>query len=269
MLNAAGLASPAGCVLALVAPAGMGKTTAAAKLCTKDFGYVTDELLCIDDQNHVFSFPKPLSCRRSGKESTKEMVSPEKLGLKPAATTLTLAGLVFLDRSPRPTPPRLKKLSLIDSLWLLIPEIYSLTSHHNALQTLCQLVTNAGAAHRLSYSEIEEAAPLLRKLITESTGVVPWKALTGNPGGDGPIRQSHIQDGIAADHEALLLIDDKPIRLDQLGLVLWEAATEGTSKEQLLAAAEESFGVHPLHPKEVEKAVANLLKLGVLKQASS
>ncbi|MEF2978744.1 hypothetical protein [Subtercola sp. YIM 133946] len=99
MFHAGGVADPAtGNVIAFLGASGRGKTTASIAL-GREFEYVTDETLAIDDDLGVLAYGKPLSVKQPPPEPWKDQVSPGALGLRrPGRRPLRLAGVVLLDR---------------------------------------------------------------------------------------------------------------------------------------------------------------------------
>ena len=97
MLHGAALADPTtGASVALVAPSGTGKSTAARTL-GRRFGYVTDETTAIGPDLRIAPHPKPLSIVQPGTD-IKEQVGPAEAGLLATPEAPTLAAILLLHR---------------------------------------------------------------------------------------------------------------------------------------------------------------------------
>jgi hypothetical protein len=69
LLHAGAVTSADGRTVVLAGPTGSGKTTLTASMCRREFGYVTDETVCLDpDTLAVTPFPKPLTVKTSGQQ---------------------------------------------------------------------------------------------------------------------------------------------------------------------------------------------------------
>jgi hypothetical protein len=98
MLHAAGICdSRTGASLALVAPSGTGKTTAAIALGQR-WGYISDETVAFDRGLSIQMLPKPLSVVTA--HGFKRQISPDELGLSRPQGPLRLAGIMVLTRDP-------------------------------------------------------------------------------------------------------------------------------------------------------------------------
>lgn len=179
MLHACGVAAPAtGQVAVLVAASGTGKTTAAARLCARDFGYVTDETVLIRPDRTVLPYPKPLSVVLPGDDPHhKQQHGPDELRLRQPPARLHADALVLLDRVGRDgrddaarapqRVPSLEPVGLIDALMTLIPHTSSLTALDRPLATLAGLIEDLGGVHTLYYREIEQTAELIDLLLQQ------------------------------------------------------------------------------------------------------
>ena len=97
MLHACGLADPvSGAAVVLVAPSGMGKTTA-ARVLGRTYGYLSDETVAIGPDGSIMAYPKPLSLLEGGVRPKRQR-SPRELGLVDAPEQPWLAALALLDR---------------------------------------------------------------------------------------------------------------------------------------------------------------------------
>ena len=82
LLHAAAVATPGGAVLGLVAAEHAVRSAAAAELSRRGFGYVTDELLAVDESYDVEAFPEPLTFRQ-GEPGSATTAGPDALGMRP------------------------------------------------------------------------------------------------------------------------------------------------------------------------------------------
>jgi hypothetical protein len=278
ILHAAGLAADDGSVLALVAPSGQGKTTAAVRLAQQGLGYVTDETVAVDAKGSIVQYPKPLSFVDDGAVGgPKTQHSPDDLGMKVPPPDLRLARLVLINRVPgHAGSPVLERKPLVDGLLDIIPQSSSLARLETPLQTLCRLADLAGGIHQLTYSEIDDAIPLLVELLPRREALrsqPEWEAVGQRHLNqddmtwglrDGTIRRKPITDAIAVGDEALLMIADMPIRLSGLGRTIWDVCAVGATAAEVVAAAVATHGDHPDADRLVAGAVQELCDAGVL-----
>jgi hypothetical protein len=274
LLHGCGLADDRGRVLALVARSGQGKTTAASTLGRSGLGYVTDETVAVAPDGRVLPYPKPLSVvDPDAPTATKIQHSPDDLGLGIADETLELGRLVVLDRDPSHGAPRIERLGLVDGLLELIPQTSSLYRLPRPLSVIAQLVTRAGGVHRLSYREIDDAAPLLHDLIrSDVAGTDDWEAAEGEPNPDdmlwalrdGRYRRRPYLDVIRVGAEALVMVGDVPMRLSGLGLAIWDACGLGATTDAIEQAVVTELGEHPDAGRLVARGVADLVDAGVI-----
>lgn len=217
MLHAAGVCDESGAVLALVAPSGTGKTTAAARL-SRELRYVTDETICIEvlggDPLAVSAYAKPLSVVIDpARPGAKDEHSPDELGLGQAPRLIRAAGVVLLERhdeataatipgpgaatteapatepaatGPAATGPAatLEPIGLIDGLIAVIPQTSSLLALPAPLATLARVVALSGGPWVLRYTEIEAGAAALQELLAgiagpETTQAPEWEWVPG------------------------------------------------------------------------------------------
>lgn len=277
MFHATGLADKAGRVVALVGPSGAGKTTAAARLGGAGFGYVTDELLVVDSDCRVLPFPRPLfAYAPESSGGTKRRRGPDDLGLGICPPEPRLSRLMLLRRSPdEPTEARLEPVPLIDGLLELIPQTSALAALDRPLQRLCRLAEACGGVQRLVYTEILDA----REVVVASLGTSLAMADESwiDPGGhpqpegsvawglmDGKVRRGPYRDAIVVGDEALLFVEDTPVRLAGIGLTIWLLAAEAPSLGPLVDKVVEEHGPHPDAVSLVRAAVESLVSARVV-----
>jgi hypothetical protein len=269
MLHAAGLADADGRVLALVGPSGMGKTTASVYLAQHGLGYVSDETVSIGPEGDVLPFSRPLWLRERGGEVQR---SPDDLGLAIPPDDLRIARIVLLDRIPgRIGPPELTPVSLVDALLEMIPQASALPRLPEPLQSMCRVVDRCGGVLRLTYGAVNESvlSLLSETLGSETVGNDSWQAISSQSGRypvvvDRRLFQGGVVDGVVTDGEALVLVDDIPVRLSEIALTVWEAARDGVSDVDILPIVERKYGTHPNAARIVSEAVDHMLDAGLL-----
>ena len=274
LFHGCGLADDQGRVLALVARSGQGKTTAASTLGRTGFGYVTDETVAVAPDGRVLPYPKPLSVvDPDAPTAPKIQHGPDDLGLGVADGTLELGRLVVLDRDPAHEEPRVERLALVDGLLELIPQTSSLYRMPRPLRVIANLASRVGGVHRLSYREIEDAAPLLHDLIRSDVADTDvWEPAEGEPDPDDmlwALRDGHYRrrphlDAIRVGAEALIMIGDVPMRLSGLGLAIWEACGSGATTDTIERAVVAELGDHPDAGRLVARGVTDLVEAGVI-----
>lgn len=160
MLHAAGVADPAtGRTVALVAPSGVGKTTAARWLCRR-LGYVTDETLAVREDGSIAAYPKPLSVLESPASEHKAQLSPDDLDLVQAPVECAIAGAVVLDRDGS-SRAWLETVPLLTALARLGPESSYLSRLPRPLHRLAGVVERAGGLKVLHYADREQLPDLM------------------------------------------------------------------------------------------------------------
>ncbi|WP_018157179.1 ATP-binding protein [Demetria terragena] len=220
MLHAAGLSDPAtGKTIALVAPSGTGKTTAARTL-GADWGYVSDETVAIDPADlTVLPHQKPLSIGAKG--SIKEQAGPAELGLEKLTQTPTLARIVMLVRDPdHEGPPRIDPLPLAQALGRLVSEVSYLSRWESPIVMMSSVIDKTGGVLLLTYSDAKDLRDLPEVLLETPGHVNEWRSVD-DPG---------THDAIATDTELVIFLDGQPSRvmvLDGIGPTIWRAARTG------------------------------------------
>lgn len=142
LLHGAALARD-GTAIALVAPSGTGKSTAAVALgAATDVEYLTDECVIIDPATWlVHPYPKPLSRVVSRDPFRKADYAPSGLGLVPTREPRPLAGVFLLARDGG--EPQLEQVPLIETISALAPLTSSLPSLENPLETLASCISGS------------------------------------------------------------------------------------------------------------------------------
>lgn len=273
LLHACGVATADGEVLALVGPSGAGKSTAARALCRGDFGYVTDETVAVDDRGAVLPYPKPLSLRDASTGVTKAQHGPDDLGLRHPPDDLRMGAVVLLDRQMTDQPPSLRPLPLTDAILDLVPQTSALPSMARPLQRLCSLLTEAGGARRLTFTQIDDAADLLASATTAPRAVQDWAPLVGADAvrdtkawsiRDGRVHPMPFVDAVRVEDEGLVLAGRIPLRLSGIGLTIWRESHRGPTFGELEDAVVAAHGPHPDAARLVLEAVETLREAGAI-----
>lgn len=237
----------------------------------------------------VRAYPKPLSVIRDpAHPEDKGEHSPDSLGLLPAAPMLRLHCLLLLERSAEPRPAALEEVPLLDALAAVIPQTSSLLMLDRPLQRLAEVVTRAGPARALRYSEIEECVDLVHEALRRPVPAPPWEGETGTvapqrhfaessdvadmglPTGQVGFMTAVVRapwrDAIHADGETLVIVDQVPVRLSPLGALIWREAREPAVTADLVATAREELGDHPDAVRLVIAAATAMLESGALRE---
>lgn len=276
MWHEAGLSTPDGRVLGLVASSGTGKTTATAHLAAHGWGYVTDETLACTPDGRVLPYAKPLAFRRP--DTDKSSVGPDELGLAVAQQRLTLHRMVLLDRDPAASDlPTLEPVGLIESVFALVEQSSGLVALDRPLQQMCALLDRVGGAWRLTYAEIADAAPVLTRLMDDQPvgDRASWSALPADeparrgpvdPDGDTVWRAPYL-DAVSVGpdgDEAIVLVGSVPAHLQGIGTQIWSAAGDGICEADLPALLQQRYGPHPDAAALARAAVDDLVQASVL-----
>lgn len=277
MLHAGGVADVQGRVVALVGPSGMGKTTASIYFARHGFGYVTDETVAIGTDGDVLPFPRPLSIHVDGVEVQR---SPDRLGLAVPVADLRINRIVLLDRvSGHAERPIVNGVPLVDALLELIPHVSALTRLPEPLQYMARIVDQCGGAFRLTYGEMDDrVVDLISELLVHDADATdPWRALLPERRStdrselrrvghtpDSQLFPGDVRDGVVSGDEALLLVDDVPVRLSAIGLAVWEAARSGVAESEIVSVVVRQHGNHPNAERIVGAAVAQMVTAGLL-----
>ena len=167
MLHAAGLADPdSGAAVALVAPSGTGKSTAARTL-GRSLGYLSDETVGVTARGEVLPHPKPVSVLpvlpgRPGE--LKQQVSPDDAGLLVAPASATLRAVVLLERDGSATP-RLEPVRTAAALPVLAEQTSYLTRLEAPLAHMAGILARTVGVQRLHYREVADTLPLVQGLL--------------------------------------------------------------------------------------------------------
>lgn len=262
ILHAAGVCHDNGATLALVAPSGTGKTTAASVLCTETFGYVTDETLAVLDDGRVLPFPKPLAVLE-GPGPHKTLRSPDSLGLLPCPEDLSLAGIVLLDRDPSVDEPTLRPVLHGDAILALIRETGSFMSLATPLETMAGHIAATGGVWRLTYADIASCTELLQHHLcglTRPSDAMPRLLSAGSPGSS----CAPVDEAVEWEDDVLLRRGRDIIHLAGVGAAVWLDLRRGTSADELPRTVQERLGHHPDAAGQVADAIRQLEREGLV-----
>ncbi|WP_392543810.1 hypothetical protein [Oryzobacter telluris] len=300
MLHAAGFASPDGATVALVAPSGTGKTTA-ARVLGRRLGYVSDETVAVEDDLRVRAYAKPLSVVVDPAEPmAKTEHSPDELGLLRAPDDLHLVATVVLERTDDVEEPVLEPFALVDAAALALPQTSALPSLERPLERLATVLTAGHGPWRMRYREIGDCAALVEDLAagrapggepetvqwTWIGGTAPASAAVLDPSEDvdPPEPREHgdlaaigiatevvrapFGDALASDGSVLVLHERVPSTLPGLAATLWLAAEHPVPVSRLVEEATADLGPHPEAEALVIDAVRSLVERDLLRVAA-
>lgn len=275
MLHAAGLADPAtGRTIALVAPSGTGKTTAARTLGHR-LGYVSDETVGITADHRVEPHAKPLSIRPDVPGESNQ-VCADDLALLVPPEHLTIVALAVLVRDPAATSATAEPLGLTELLELVIPQVSYLPELPHGLLRVLELVAHCGGAWRLTYGEAVDLAPIVHRLLTDSAPTPsPWSRVAADTNVRSPapgtmsVRRVRSCDAVTDGTSTVVLHGRQVVELQGVAPPIWEAAADWTSADSLVPVLTELFGAPPGDSAEpfVRRAVDDLSARGLLETA--
>jgi len=277
LLHACGLAAADGSVAAFVGPSGRGKTTVAATL-GRHFGYLSDETVAVAASGEVLAYRKPLSLVRAP-DAAKEQVSPVDLGLlaRPEAA-LQIASVILLDRSASAPPvPQLRRLSVIEALPLLVPNLSYLAEQPHGLRMLSELADRIGGFRSVRYRDavdlltitdqlfapdpaaIESVTASYRHAAADSPGV--------HPGATGPVyvQRSGVQ-SLEGPAQTAALGQEVLHILGGIGPALWRALEIPATVAEISALVVAELNPPPTDDATdlVERALAGLVNAGLV-----
>jgi hypothetical protein len=252
LLRAAGVSTPAGAVLGLVAESPALLASVTADLSRRGFGYVTNRLLATDESFDVVAFPEPIAFEQRGSD-TPTLAGPDALGLRACPESLHLAAMVLLDADPAHRRPELTRVRRPDDVARLVGSLVSAPPAW-AETALPDLIDETDGLWELRYGRIHDAAPLLAELVTERAR--PQVA---------PARL-YVAVGVADPGEAgTVTVSGHHLAIDGLRRSVWLAAAGGASFDALYAAANRELGGRVAVSEQlVSAAVDDLVALGLL-----
>lgn len=286
MLHAAGLGCD-GKAIALAAPSGTGKTTAARKL-GRHFAYLTDETFAAKPSGEIVPHPKPLSICSDRGTHIKDGISPVDAELLLPTGTYQMHAAVILHRDDSHSgPPRLEAVDPVEATIDLIGQTSSLLALDQPLETLISLTSRTDGPYRLYYRDIGDAIGVLQELFAKPTTppTIPYQGFGPGPlswqlemelkqvtprDQDHPlvVRQPWI-DAARLGDVTIVFAGPMATCLQTLGASLWHAADQPRSIDELTAQAIADCGDHPDARAIVTRAVDQLIDAGVLSAVST
>jgi len=273
LLHAAGLSLGVRAI-ALVGRSGAGKSTA-SRVLGRNFGYLSDETVAIEDDGRVAPYPKPVSVIADPATPwVKTEWSPDELELRTASEPAYLAGCVLLERDPAHEVPQLATLPLLDALLAVIAQSSSLTMLDRPLHRLAEAVSGSGGPYVLRYTEIEDCVELLSALVEGRIGGnrEPWTSIapppvagTGlRPTPDRPVMRAPWRDAVHGEGGTLVLVGETPVLLGPVGEAIWHRAHEPISLAQVRSAVVAQLGEHPDADATIDTGIEAMRASGVL-----
>ncbi|WP_425307937.1 hypothetical protein AADG42_04010 [Ammonicoccus fulvus] len=256
-----------GAVVALVGPSGTGKSTAARTLCRDHFGYVSDETVALRPDGSVVPFPKPIALLPpSGGMKTE--FGPDELELLPCPADLRLDGIISLERDGVCENPTIQELGLLQGLITLVPDMSALPQLETPLAWLARVVEQCGGVHRVRYRNADQLyEPILDVLAASSKA----SGFTHHPSSTsevdvppGHVRRSSYTDAIELDGEVLLIQGSECLLLSGIGGLIWLAAGNPCTLDQVLRELTATVGDHPEARRLAEDVIRELETMGVL-----
>ena len=164
MLHAAGIATPAGEVVAFVGPSGRGKTTASLHL-GRHYGYVSDETIGIARDGRVFAYRKPLSIVDEPRAPKVER-RPSSVGLGGVAADLRIGAIALLHRHPEHDgSPLVTEVDLADALDDLVTQSSHLVDRPDSLRFIAAAADATGGIRAVRYREAHDLAGIVPQLL--------------------------------------------------------------------------------------------------------
>ncbi|MGV1034448.1 MAG: hypothetical protein ACOYBP_04425 [Microbacteriaceae bacterium] len=166
LLHAAAVAHPqTGDVIGLIGPSGAGKSTAVLRL-SRDFSYVTDELLAVEwPSRKVLPVPKPVARLTDADTFVKQLVGPDELLSPQLPDNVSLRRLYVLSRDDHyAAEPVIEPLDVLEAVSLCVPQISYLMRRSHPATDLAALLGLSGGVARVRY---RDAAQLPELFATE------------------------------------------------------------------------------------------------------
>ncbi|GAA1351576.1 hypothetical protein [Falsarthrobacter nasiphocae] len=259
MFHAAGLADPGTRrAIALVAPSGTGKTTAARAL-GHDLAYLTDETVLLSD-GLVVPYPKPLSVIDEA-GAPKVQVSPDEAGLQATIPDATLCVIGLLERVTDPSTIQdpsgvdVTRVGTADAIHALVPQLSGFPALPRPFTQLIDTLKSVGGAVRLRYAESDALRPVVRELLNARPArysishidEVPTHVEQDNRADGAPTlyRRLPARDAIVVDDRLLILLSDTLVEASDLGRTIWESCVGWKTLDEICRDVQDIHGEHP------------------------
>ncbi len=273
-IHAAAVVPPgrAGCAI-LPAPPGAGKTTLAAAACAAGFGYLSDELVSLDEHGTAHGYAKPLTIKAASRpliaadydrwtlsaHQTRWYLRPEDLGGTRLASAEP-AALVFARYVPE-RETSCTELGVTETVVELAINCQDqLDGDGHALETLARLAARCQRV-RLDQRDLDQAVAILEAVVARpAPSPSPVRRLepvlragapvgpAAAPGAVGVV----CADGVVVHHPPT----DAVVALDALAGVVWQLLDGNVPEAELARELSSAFD----HPEDqVQRDVAALL----------
>lgn len=236
LLHAAAIADlDTGRTVVLIGPSGSGKSTAARTLSGPGapFGYVSDETVAFGRDGKPRSFAKPLSLFPPERDWGKVQHPPASLGLRRAPQDLTLAGLLFVERTlPEGEEPILAPLSTHEAIARIAENSSYLGRLERPMLRAAELVQSCGGAHLVGYHDAADLLSVIHSLVarpvTPAGGIEsPPYALASSDERLPRWRRRAVQDQVVVDGYAVTFRDGHVVALSPVGATLLALLGDG------------------------------------------
>ena len=157
-----------GSALAAVAPSGTGKTTLVRTL-GQGRVYLSDETVGLSEGNLIVPHAKPLSLGTGVGDGFKTQSPPATFDMLPPSEGLRLADIWFLNRVDDPVTPRIERMSVLDAIATIAPQISYLAATPDPLQRLAATIGAVGGLKLATYHEAADLDPFVTQALDHST----------------------------------------------------------------------------------------------------
>jgi hypothetical protein len=203
---------------------------------------------------------------------------PDDLDLGLPPEHLRVSRVVLIRRGPgHEGSPTLEPLPLVDGLLELIPQTSSLSLLDRPLQRACRLLDEAGGVHRLTYTEVTDTADMLTDFLAggspRASGEPTWEPFTEDVPTSGDmtwavldyrVRLRPHTDAILVGEEALIMVEDVPVRLGGIGLTVWQACRDAPTIDEIAEIVADAHGPHPDARRIIDETLSELKQSGVV-----
>lgn len=261
--------------LALVAPSGTGKTTA-ARFLGQHLTYLTDETAVVMPDRSVRPYPKPLSIIEDI-QHPKVQHNPADLGLQALASddySFHLSRVVILNRVKDQTVmPSIEPLPLVDALLTISEQSSGLMATERGLEGLAGLLIKTGGAVKLTYSEITDVLPLIQGLLQQEENQLsqqevdftyrPAAIFLVNSDRADLYQRSQGSTGLACQDRYLVAQSDFLSEVSIYAWDCWEMLDHPLPKTEIYARLQELYG--PIPERGFEESLLQLEQAGLLR----